>query len=134
MKKRYVRQGGSALVYALVAVVLVVVLAGGLYWARQYNVPTEVARNDNPNTSEQEKKPASQPVNDKSSDKTPAKSSDAEQKSEQKEQASPQAGSQMLPTTGPVLNMTEPLAVTALTFALASYFTSRRAHWTFRDK
>lgn len=129
MKKRYVRQGGSALVYALVAVVLIVVLAGGLYAVRQYDTGSEIAKNDSPLTSEEKQPATDQPSDDKEGGQAPVASSDRGQEQQQTD-TSPQ----MLPVTGPALDMGQLLAIMALAFGLTSYITSRRARWTSREK
>ena len=140
MNKRQMRQGGSALVYALVAGVLVVVLVGGLYFLRQYKeAPQEVAANDSSNTSKTEKKSDNTEKSTSGESKKSDTSSSKTDTDKSKKSESPAVGhshkeTTTLPATGSESGVMQLFALTVLTFAGVSYYTSRHPRWTSRDK
>lgn len=139
MSKWQLRQGGSALVYALVAGGLVIVLVGGLYWLRQTDWTSESAKDTASESSKQ----------DKETSDTPKKFSPDRSTSDKQQTTPPEGGKQSvpsedgatpskntvdLPATGPADTLGQLLAVTLLTFAVSSYLLSSRTRWTSRDK
>ena len=131
MKQRRL-QGGSLAGYIIVAVLLGVVLVGGLYGLQRYNAgkTTEVAGRQDKSDQRQSKDKDS-----KSDDTSKDTSSDTTDKKQQQtggtnEDTTGTGGE--LPATGPREGLLTGLALAGLTYAGTSLVRSRSHRWTSR--
>jgi hypothetical protein len=119
-------QGGSAITFAIIGAILVLVLAAGIYFAYQRGANIRSAAPIIGSTN-QETTPKPEKSDDQSSDKTKTNSGDVNQSSTDQQTASTQPGEAtgQIPQTGPMDGLYTLAVLAFLAFAAVRYVRSR---------
>jgi LPXTG-motif cell wall-anchored protein len=122
-----VNQGGSALSFVIIGIILVLLLVGGTYFVRQrLLVQADNGRQttDTPQTKPSDKTDTPEESKKEEPTKTPETSQPVQPDSTAQDTAAPPAAN--LPQTGPAETLSVILGAAFLTAALAAYMRSRR--------
>jgi uncharacterized protein HemX len=133
-------QGGSLVGYIAVAVVLVLLFAGGLYGLQRYNSSMNEQTADRGQEEQKMEEPEAEKKADQSSE-APAKETPAAAPTNETDETAAtdnEAGDTAtrttdeteLPTTGPADTFIQLAGAASLAFAATAYLRSRSHHWT----